>query len=386
MKNFQLLLIEDNEIDVRIIKEVAASISKDMSVTHLSSGDDALKLFKNDVNQSFDLIVMDLGLPGTDGKTLLAALRKNPFWAETPVIILTGSTKEDDLQAVENLGARSFLSKSPTPSGHYSLNLKSLMTSWLEFSNLKGEECAGLDGIVQRKILLVEDNSTDALIIAKRLEQQGLERYQVHHESTLDAGIKTLQTMRFDAAILDLSLPDSDGLDTVKSFMKVAGATPVVVLTGSENELGIEAIKLGAQDYLMKRTIDWPRLGRTLAFAIARKSVLPSAEAPGHFEYSVKGARVRVNVVNQSVSIMVEEVEKSPRLTPLEFKLVSFLLQNCGEVVSRNRLLEELWPENSEKPNPRIVDAVVSSVKKKSSLFSEQIETVYGTGYKLKAQ
>src|SRR5205814_214856 len=88
----------------------------------------------------------------------------------------------------------------------------------------------------------------------------------------LSRGLDCLSSRRFDVIVLDLSLPDSTGLETFRRLHALASSTPIVVLTGlSDATVGIAAVQQGAQDYLVKGQVDGPLLVRALRYAIERK-------------------------------------------------------------------------------------------------------------------
>src|SRR5690606_20463503 len=89
---------------------------------------------------------------------------------------------------------------------------------------------------------------------------------------TLSAAHQALQSSPFDIVLLDLSLPDSHGMNTVTHTLPVAGETPIVVLTGLDDEgVALQAVQAGAQDYLIKGSIDGQILRRALHYALERK-------------------------------------------------------------------------------------------------------------------
>ncbi len=122
------------------------------------------------------------------------------------------------------------------------------------------------------RILLVEDNPGDARLLGETLrEAQGLSHALTHVER-LDEAIGRLAKDAFDVMLLDLSLPDSQGTDTVKRVTLAAPHIPVVVLTGTDDEvLGTEIVRCGAQDYLVKGQTDHRLLWRAIRYAIERK-------------------------------------------------------------------------------------------------------------------
>lgn len=121
-------------------------------------------------------------------------------------------------------------------------------------------------------VLLIEDNPGDAGLVRARLAEARNVRFTLRHESRLAAGLARLQTERADVVLLDLSLPDSHGLDTVVQFKLAQPELPIVVLSGSTDEdLALAALKAGAQDYLMKGESDSRLVQRAIRYAIERK-------------------------------------------------------------------------------------------------------------------
>ncbi len=124
------------------------------------------------------------------------------------------------------------------------------------------------------RILLVEDNPGDARLLQAFLAEVGASRFELTHVETLGDGLKRLVEQQFDVILLDLSLPDSHGLDTVARMHQAASDKPIVVLTGLNDEVvALEAVRKGAQDYLVKGQIDSTLLLRAMRYAIERKRI-----------------------------------------------------------------------------------------------------------------
>lgn len=121
------------------------------------------------------------------------------------------------------------------------------------------------------KVLLVEDHMGDAVLVQTLLEEAGHNSFYITHVGALRSAVTKLQECKFDLVLLDLSLPDSTGMDTVRAFVEKAPDVPIVVLSGSEREeLALAAIRHGVQDYLIKGQIDGSALAKTMMFAIER--------------------------------------------------------------------------------------------------------------------
>ena len=121
-------------------------------------------------------------------------------------------------------------------------------------------------------ILLVEDNPADADLIQETLKEITQPQPNLSHVSRLIEAKQQLASGHFDVILLDLSLPDSFGLETVKQAHQFADHLPIIILTGNEDStVALNAVQLGAQDYLVKGWTDSALLMRTITYAIERK-------------------------------------------------------------------------------------------------------------------
>ena len=123
------------------------------------------------------------------------------------------------------------------------------------------------------KVLLVEDNLGDARLLYEGLQEALPEQFQMTHVRRLSETLEYLWEETCDVVLLDLGLPDSHGLDTLVLTRAQAPGVPIVVLTGFQDEaLAVEALKEGAQDYLVKGQVDSKLLARSMSYAIVRKA------------------------------------------------------------------------------------------------------------------
>ena len=121
-------------------------------------------------------------------------------------------------------------------------------------------------------LLLVEDNPGDADLVREMLDSSSDVRFDLQHAERLSSGLALLAGGGYDAILLDLGLPDSSGLDTFYELHAAVPWIPVVVLTGSsDGEIGIQAVAAGAQDFLVKGTVDGSTLVRRIRYALERK-------------------------------------------------------------------------------------------------------------------
>ncbi len=121
------------------------------------------------------------------------------------------------------------------------------------------------------KLLLIEDNPVDVRLMHELLKESMRGSFQYEHAARLDSALELLQEQTFDLVLLDLGLPDSQGMSTLKATQK-ATDLPLVVLTGLDDErFALEAVRAGAQDYLIKGHFDTELLVRTIRYAVERK-------------------------------------------------------------------------------------------------------------------
>jgi two-component system cell cycle sensor histidine kinase/response regulator CckA len=126
--------------------------------------------------------------------------------------------------------------------------------------------------VVLMKVLVIEDNPTDALLISSLLRESGGGLFAIECVERLAEGLDRLGDETIDAVLLDLSLPDSSGFDTLMQVEARAPKVPVVVLTGTDDEaLAARAVRYGAQDYLVKGEMSGSLLVRSLRYARERK-------------------------------------------------------------------------------------------------------------------
>ncbi|PPK68389.1 response regulator transcription factor [Actinokineospora auranticolor] len=178
------------------------------------------------------------------------------------------------------------------------------------------------------RVLLVEDDDGVAGAVAEVLTAHG------HHVDRVTRGADALIRHRdADVVLLDLGLPDLDGLDVLRRLRKLA-QTPVVVLTARGDERTVvRGLRLGADDYLVKPVRMIELLARVEA--VTRRAFAPAAQRPGVVEV----ADVAVDLDARLVSVAGEPIE----LTRMEFEILGVLVRHAGVAVSRQQLLDEVW-------------------------------------------
>ena len=122
------------------------------------------------------------------------------------------------------------------------------------------------------QILLVEDNLTDKLLLEEALAEVPTVDFALTHVKRLDEGLEYLGARRFDAVLLDLGLPDSQGLETLRQLQVQHANVPILIMSGITDEnIAVTAVREGAQDYLVKGTLNGAMLALTIRYAIERK-------------------------------------------------------------------------------------------------------------------
>lgn len=190
------------------------------------------------------------------------------------------------------------------------------------------------------RILIVEAETTIARFVSDALKEEG---FTVFIEGTLKEGLTARSTRQPDLVVVDLGLPDGDGLDLIGSFRTFSTA-PVIVLSARTDEKNkIQALDLGADDYIAKPF----GMGELLACVRTqlRRRALINPETP---EPAVDIGDVHVDLGARTVTKNGEPVH----LTKLEYRLLQTLIESRGKVLTQRQLLQRVWgPAYVERPH-----------------------------------
>jgi two-component system, OmpR family, response regulator RegX3 len=226
----------------------------------------------------------------------------------------------------------------------------------------------------KRTILLVEDEESITAPLAEALEREGF-RAEVAH--TAAASLEVAARVSPDLVLLDLMLPDGSGLDVCRQ-LRTSSRVPIIMLTARGDEADrIVGLELGADDYIVK-----PFSAREVVARI--RAVLRRADGSGPAEAQPDGVLeigdVRLDPARRAASLGGEPVELSRK----EFELLRLLMREAGSVVTRERLLDEVWDVNWFG-STKTLDVHVSALRKKLGDDPNEpryIHTVRGVGFR----
>jgi DNA-binding response OmpR family regulator len=225
-----------------------------------------------------------------------------------------------------------------------------------------------------KKILIIEDDTNIANLVSLYAEKEG---YIVHHSEDGLNGLEDFSVFQPDFIILDLMLPEMDGIEVAKKIRKTS-STPILMLTAKSEELDkILGLEIGADDYLTK-----PFSPRELMARI--KTILRRASP-----LTEKTDQTNIIQIHDlSVNIEKMEVRQQNNLlhfSSLEFRLLLFLIQHPGIVFSRDRLMEEIYVHDDVIVFDRTIDVHIKNIRKKlgdDSKSPTYIQSIFGVGYK----
>lgn len=183
-------------------------------------------------------------------------------------------------------------------------------------------------------IIIIEDEAQIRRFLRTSLASEG---YQVFEAETGRQGLIEAATRKPDLIILDLGLPDMDGIEVVRE-LRAWCSVPVVILSARSQEGDkISALDAGADDYLVKPF----GVGELLArIRVALRHVIPNANGEEEGFFSVDG--LKVDMIHRKITVNGAEVH----LTPIEYRLLTVLVKHAGKVLTHRLLLREVWGPN----------------------------------------
>lgn len=222
-----------------------------------------------------------------------------------------------------------------------------------------------------QKILIIEDDPATILGLEDSLKEEG---FAVTSASSGRIGYEKALTGEYDFIILDLMLPEKNGIDICKDLRNSNVNTPILMLTGKKEEIDeIIGLEIGADDYMTK-----PFSVRKVVAHVKAILRRPSEIKSDIDEYSFSD--VYLNFKGQEA----KKGNNSIELSAMEFKVLKYFIQREGEVIERNELLNEVWGYENY-PSTRTVDNFILNLRKKieeDHHNPKYLLTVHRAGYK----
>jgi two-component system, OmpR family, response regulator len=222
------------------------------------------------------------------------------------------------------------------------------------------------------RVLVIEDDAMVARVVARALEKD----YAVDvSDNAKDGAERALGREPYDAILLDLELPDRDGMDVVRDLRAAGSDTPILIMTGrDDDEHVVRGLDAGADDYI-KKPVTTDVLKARVRAAIRRGGSGPPDQL------------VLGDLVVDRLGRQVTGGGSAISLTPKEFSMLEYLLLRAEQVVPRSDLLKHVWQMNFD-PGSNVVDAHVARLRQKlrQAIAIPEIRTVRGIGFTLTAK
>ena len=221
------------------------------------------------------------------------------------------------------------------------------------------------------QILVVEDDNAVAKLMAATMESQD---YQYRIASTGASAIMEALSYKPEVMILDLGLPDTDGIEVIKKIRAWSNMPIIVVSARSEDTDKVAALDAGADDYLTKPFSVDELLAR---LRVALRRVRHDRQRLSEYE----NGGLRIDYAAGCVYLDGSEIH----LTPIEFKLLVLLANNTGKVLTHNYILREVWgnPAASDMRSLRVYMATLRKKLEKNTSEPKYIQTHIGVGYRM---
>ena len=224
-------------------------------------------------------------------------------------------------------------------------------------------------------ILVVEDDNAVAKLMAATMESQD---YQYRIASTGASAIMEALSYKPEVMILDLGLPDTDGIEVIKKIRVWSNMPIIVVSARSEDTDKVAALDAGADDYLTKPFSVDELLAR---LRVALRRVRHDRQRLSEESSVYENGGLRIDYAAGCVYLDGSEIH----LTPIEFKLLVLLAKNTGKVLTHNYILREVWgnPAASDMRSLRVYMATLRKKLEKNTSEPKYIQTHIGVGYRM---
>jgi DNA-binding response OmpR family regulator len=219
------------------------------------------------------------------------------------------------------------------------------------------------------RILIIEDNEKVAALLAKRLTEN---LFIADRAKTVDEALAALEVVDYDLVVLDLTLPDGNGIDVLRAMRKKGKPVPVLIETARDDAAHrVEALNQGADDYIVKPFSSEELLARVRAILRRPRQTAPSVMELGNVALDLEGLSLRING---------EPVEIARR----EFEVLAALLRSHGRVIPRERLEDAIYSFEAEV-TPNAIEAAISRLRRRLEAEGATIAitAMRGLGYVL---
>ena len=225
------------------------------------------------------------------------------------------------------------------------------------------------------QILVVEDDNAVAKLMAATMESQD---YQYRIASTGASAIMEALSYKPEVMILDLGLPDTDGIEVIKKIRAWSNMPIIVVSARSEDTDKVAALDAGADDYLTKPFSVDELLAR---LRVALRRVRHDRQRLSEEASVYENGGLRIDYAAGCVYLDGSEIH----LTPIEFKLLVLLANNTGKVLTHNYILREVWgnPAASDMRSLRVYMATLRKKLEKNTSAPKYIQPQAGVGYRM---
>ena len=230
-----------------------------------------------------------------------------------------------------------------------------------------------------KKVLVVDDEPSIVTLLTFNLEKDG---YDVTTAFDGLTGYELALSNHFDFIILDVMLPNMDGLEITKSLRREKIDTPILILTAKDDQVDkIIGLEVGADDYLTKPFSPREVLARMKAIF---RRLKPASNKTEEFNETPKAPLVLGEIIVDEQNYEVRVRGKKIELTPKEFELLVYFIKRKGRVIDRDTLLDRIWNYDFAGQS-RIVDVHVSHLRDKIEIDPKRpayLVTVRGFGYR----
>ncbi|MEC4089586.1 response regulator [Pseudoalteromonas rubra] len=263
MDKRHVLIIDDSPDDIELIERSLGKVAD--FCYQIDSATQPDELWQCLKKSHYDCLLIDYHLPSTSGLEILKSVRKE--FACLPVVVLTGQANELQAANLIKAGAQDYINKARI-SGERLHEVISEAIARVQTAPsrnlLPGTQC---------NVLIIDDNPDDIEFCVRSLKRKS-KRYRYQSASSGEEGLSLIDSFLPDCVILDHSLPGTTGVDFLPQILSVYPHLPIIIMTGQGNELiAVEAMKRGAENYLIKSELDADTLDKNITAAVRKKQL-----------------------------------------------------------------------------------------------------------------